>query len=202
MKRLLIIFGVIAVIFFGAAWGIGAYLAVDDLKDCAQTPDSTGACAAADAIVAVSGGDTTARASEAITLYKRGWAKYIIFSGAAADKSGPSNAAVMKRQALLAGVPENAIFIEAMSETTEENAANTTQILMSHKISSVILVTSAYHERRATIEFKKSAPSVVVRSHPVASDKQWRGSSWWLMPTGWILAVQELGKIIIILRGE
>ena len=202
MKKFLIIIGITIVVFSAVVFGIGRYLGVDDLASCGKTPTDAKKCAAADAIVAVSGGDTTARADEAILLYQNGWAKYIVFSGAAADKSGPSNAAVMKRQAIDAGVPENAILIENKSETTEENATNTSQILEGKRISSVILVTSAYHERRATIEFKKSAPSVVVRSHPVASDKQWRGSSWWLTPTGWILAVQELGKIIIILRGE
>ena len=200
MKKFLIIIGITIVVFSAVVFGIGRYLGVDDLASCGKTPTDAKKCAAADAIVAVSGGDTTARADEAILLYQNGWAKYIVFSGAAADKSGPSNAAVMKRQAIDAGVPENAILIENKSETTEENATNTSQILEGKRISSVILVTSAYHERRATIEFKKSAPDIAVRSHPVANDRQWRGDSWWLTPTGWSLALSELGKIIVTTR--
>ena len=200
MKKIIIIIVSVIVVFSALIFGISAYLGVDDLANCENTPSDVKNCAAADAIVAVSGGDTTARADEAILLYQNGWAKYIVFSGAAADKSGPSNAAVMKRRAIDAGVPESVILIETKSETTEENATNTSQILEGKSISSVILVTSAYHERRATIEFKKSAPNIAVRSHPVASDRQWRADSWWLTPTGWSLALSELGKIIVTTR--
>jgi len=42
-------------------------------------------------------------------LYKHDWAKLLIFSGAAADKTGPSNAEAMKRQALAAGIPSSDI---------------------------------------------------------------------------------------------
>lgn len=197
MKRFLVIIVVIFALIAATIIGIGAYLGVDDLSSCSQTPTGENPCNSADAIVAVSGGDTTARADEAIKLYQNGWADYIVFSGAAADKSGPSNAAVMKQQAIDAGVPESSILIETMSETTEENATNTAEILEQYDISSVILVTSFYHERRATIEFKKSAPSIAVRSHPVDSDRQWRGDGWWLTITGWRLALQEIGKILV-----
>ncbi|MEO8691262.1 MAG: YdcF family protein [Candidatus Saccharimonas sp.] len=180
-----------------AAWIVGSYLAPDDLKHCDVAPSAETPCQKADAIVAVSGGDTPARAAEAIKLYKAGWADLLIFSGAAADKSGPSNAEVMEKQAMEAGVDQNAIVIEGDSQTTTENAKKTTNIFSSRGIKSAIIVTSAYHERRATLEFKHSAPSVDFRSHPVAHDKQW-GHLWWLTPTGWILALPETVKSLIL----
>ena len=76
----------IIVIFFGIVWAISSYLGVDDLKHCDATPSSKKGCGAADAIVAISGGDTSARTSEAIKLYKNGWGNILIFSGAAADR--------------------------------------------------------------------------------------------------------------------
>ncbi len=200
MKKVVIAMSAIVMLIAAIIWGIGAYLYIDDLRSCGQAPTTSDACRSADAIVAVSGGDTLARADEAIKLYRNGWARYIVFSGAAADKSGPSNAQVMKRHAIASGVPAAAILIETMSETTEENAMNTTQILDQYHISSVILVTSVYHQRRATLEFHKSAPKIFVRSHPVESDRQWQGGGWWLTPTGWNLAIQELGKIIVSTR--
>ena len=197
MKKVIIIVGVVVAMFAILVTAMSMYLGVDDLAQCSQTPTGSAACSPADAIVAVSGGDTAARTNEAIKLYQNGWAKYIIFSGAAADKSGPSNAAVMKRQAVSAGVPTEAILLETRSETTEQNAANTAQLLNKHAIKTVILVTSAYHQRRAAIEFQKSAPSITVRSHPVAEDRQWHGGGWWLTPTGWSLALQEIVKIMV-----
>ena len=189
-------------VFLTAVWAIGNYLGPDDLQSCKDTPDDTTQCKTADAIVALSGGDTQARAAEAITLYQRGWAPILIFSGAAADKSGPSNAEVMREQALHAGVPESAIIIEATSENTSQNAAQTSDIFTSRDITSAILVTSAYHQRRASLEFAHRAPSVALRNHPVTSDNQWNATWWWLTPTGWLLAVPELiGSFVVSVSG-
>src|SRR5690606_19019861 len=114
--------------------GVGAYLAPDDLADCGARPTGVEGCDKKDAIVTVSGGDTSARTSEAIKLYKRGWADYLVFSGAAQDTSGPSNAEAMRRQALADGVPETAIFVEELSKNTRENAAETHAVLEQHEI--------------------------------------------------------------------
>ena len=92
MKKAVIAVSAIVMLIAAIIWGIGAYLYIDDLRSCGQAPTTSDACRSADAIVAVSGGDTLARADEAIKLYRNGWARYIVFSGAAADKSGPSNA--------------------------------------------------------------------------------------------------------------
>ncbi|MFZ1257860.1 MAG: YdcF family protein [Candidatus Saccharimonas sp.] len=192
---------IIAVLFGFAAWSIGSYLGPDDLRHCANTqPSATSGCQTADVIVAISGGDTAARAAEAIALYQAGWAPRIIFSGAAADKSGPSNAQVMKQQAIDKGIDPNVIIIEEQSETTGENAAKTTSIFEKNNYKSAILVTSAYHQRRALLEFNRRALNVTVRSHPVPTDKQW-GRFWWLTPTGWLLAIPEVVRSLILSTG-
>jgi uncharacterized SAM-binding protein YcdF (DUF218 family) len=181
--------------------GLSVYLAPNDLAGCSDKPTTTKPCQAADAIVAVSGGDTTARTKEAITLYQNGWAPKLIFSGAAQDKSGPSNAEAMRRVARSEGVPDGDIITEEAGATTKQNAQNTQTIFTRNQISSVILVTSAYHQRRAGLEFtQQSAGTVAVRSHPVASDDQW-SMWWWLTPTGWYLAIGEFVKIIAFYVG-
>lgn len=178
------------------AWGVSSYLTVDDLVACDATPSTRKGCHAADAIVAVSGGDTSARAKEAIKLYKNGWAPIIIFSGAAADKSGPSNASVMQQLAINEGVDPIDILIEENSETTHENAKETSTIFTKRSMESAILVTSAYHERRVMLEFERSTKDVELRGHPVASDNQW-GPLWWLTPTGWMLAIPEVVQSLL-----
>lgn len=179
---------------------IGAYLSPNDLSDCADKPSSAKLCGTADAIVAVSGGDTSARTAEAIKLYQNGWATKLIMSGAAQDKSGPSNAEAMAKQAVAAGVPEDVIITENKSETTQQNAEQTQSIFESYNIKSVILVTSSYHERRASLEFAARSPNVLVRRHPVSSDGQWSGW-WWVTPQGWYLAISELVKIGVFYIG-
>lgn len=175
---------------------ISVYLTPDDLKSCKQQ-SAFGECSRVDAIVAVSGGDTNARADKAIRLYKEGWAPRIIFSGAAADPTGPSNAAAMSRRAVEAGVSENAVVTEEFSRTTAENALNTSEFIKAQSIRNIILVTSAYHQRRASLEFSSIlGPSVAIVNHPVATDKDWVGFWWWTTGRGWWLASGELLKIL------
>lgn len=175
--------------------GIPSYLGPDDLRQCDRpTP---GTCEAANAIVTVSGGDTIARTDEAIKFYNKGWAPLLVFSGAAADQSGPSNALAMKRYALQNGVPQSAIITEEFSQTTAENAVNTSLFLKSRQIDRIILVTSAYHQRRASLEFQvRLGLAVTILNHPVAHDNQW-SDKWWLTVGGWRLVFGELAKILI-----
>lgn len=186
----------IVVLIIGISW----FLAPDNLMECGQSPSDKVGCQPADVIIAVSGGDTTARTQEAINLYKNGWSSHLIFSGAALDTSGPSNAAVMREQALREGVPETAITIEQQSQTTEQNAAKTSTILANKSITTAIVVTSAYHMKRAVLEFERQAPNVDFRAHPVETDGQW-SVWWWLTPYGWYLAISELIKIAAVKMG-
>lgn len=174
---------------------LSIYLQPDDLNKCGKTPTITTGCQAVDAIVAVSGGDTDARTRMAIELYKNGWAKTLIFSGAAQDKTGPSNAAAMKTLAINDGVSESDIKLDEYSETTKQNAENTQTIFSQNSIKSVILVTSGYHQRRASLEFNKRSKDVIILNHPVLADKDWSWC-WWISPYGWWLALSETFKVL------
>lgn len=194
------LFGVLALLGLvaGLIWGIAAFLAPDDLAVCPNGPDASHSkCQKADAIIAISGGDTQARTAEAVRLYKAGWADRLIFSGAAFDTDSPSNARAMRRQAIASGVPVRDISIEELARDTEENATRTRQLAEREGWRRIILVTSGYHQRRASVEFKRVFESTVVVSHPVPSDRQW-SQTWWATPVGWYLAVSELIKTIVV----
>lgn len=192
--RVIAIILVLLVFLVGIA--IPSYLGPNDLRGCTPRPTSD-KCQAADAIITVSGGDTIARTSEAVALYQRGWAPLLIFSGAAADISGPSNARAMKRYAVENGVPEKAIVIEEFSQTTAENAVNTSIFIKKQDLKRVIIVTSAYHQRRAELEFNvRLGDEIVIVNHPVATDRQWT-KYWWTTGIGWQLALGELSKILL-----
>ena len=180
---------------------VTVYLQPNSFIGCNTTPVTSGKnCLKADAIVVVSGGDTRARTSAGIDLYKNGWATELIFSGAAQDKSGPSNAEAMQRQATEAGVPESAILIDEDAASTQQNAKNTKTIFSEHGYKDIILVTSGYHQRRASLEFNKQAENVTIRDYPVTHDGDW-GWYWWLTPRGWWLTGGELVKIIAFYAG-
>ena len=194
--RWLILIATLIIVFIAT---ITVYLQPNSFLGCGTTP-TNGACGMADAIVVVSGGDTQARTAAGINLYKNGWANVLILSGAAQDKSGPSNAEAMKLQSIQAGVPADAIIIDERAESTQQNAENTQTIFAAHNYKDIILVTSGYHQRRASLEFTKHNPGVTIRNYPVTQDSDW-GWFWWLTPRGWWLAGGELVKIVAFYLG-
>jgi len=191
---------IIPALFIALIVGISIYLQPNSFMACGEAPVSGTKCGTADAIVVVSGGDTEGRTAAGINLYKQGWADYLVLSGAAYDKSGPSNAAAMKKQATRAGVPEAAILIDEESVNTQQNAENTQSIFKQQDFHDVILVTSGYHQRRASLEFNKRTDNVVIRNYPVISDKDWSWF-WWVTPRGWWLAGGEIVKIVAFYFG-
>lgn len=194
--KILIVIGIILAALIVLVTGITLFLGPNDLRRCGSSPSNSSNCAAADAIVTVSGGDTNARVDAAIRDYKNGWAPLLVFSGAAQDPNAPSNAQTMKTRAIKQGVPEERIVTEEFARNTSENAANTSKFINDHNLTRIILVTSAYHQRRANLEFgARLGPSVQIINAPVSEDKQW-SSHWWLTPSGWWLAGGEIVKII------
>lgn len=180
--------------------GISIYLQPNSFMGCGERPADDTQCAPADAIVVVSGGNTIARTNAGIDLYNRGWADYLVLSGAAQDKTGISNAAAMKLQAQQAGVPEYAILIDEDSANTQQNAENAQSIFKERDFHDVILVTSGYHQRRASLEFNKQTDNVSIRNYPVVNDGDWDWY-WWVTPRGWWLAGGEVAKIIAFYFG-
>jgi uncharacterized SAM-binding protein YcdF (DUF218 family) len=151
----------------------------------------------ADAIVVLSGGDTKARTTAGIDLYKAGWANLLIFSGAAADPNSKSNAEVMKEQALSAGVPASSIIIDEKSANTSENARQVSKKISELKLNKVILVTSGYHIRRAKAELQSQNPSLKIIPY-TSKDGNWSPDTWWLTPYGWWVTPAEAIKLILV----
>ncbi len=176
-------------------FGVNRFVSLDDLAGCGDQPTRAG-CAPADAIVAISGGDTSARTDEAVKLYQAGWAKTLIVSGAALDPRGPSNAAAMRRHAIDAGVPASAILTDNLSQDTSGNALGVALVAKEHNLRTIIVVTSPYHQQRASIVFNRAFIDIgTVRNHPTPTDKYWP-STWWTNPTSWYLVASEMIKTI------
>ena len=183
---MLVSVGLIAAACIALVVGIGYFLSPQDKLS------------QADLIVAVSGGETRQRTREAVKLYKNDFADRILFSGAAEDKSGPSNAAAMRAQAIEEGVPAERILIEETSEDTASNAANSAPIIASVGARKIILVTSPYHQRRASLNFHDQLGKDVEIINHSATDSSWRKSSWWQEEFTRGLTLSELQKNVYV----
>ncbi len=185
----LVTLAVLLVVVVGLFLGVGYYLSPQNKLT------------KADVIVAVSGGDTKARAAMAIQLYQAGWAPHLIFSGAAADPSGPSNARAMAQQAEAAGVPVAAIELDESSLNTDENGVNVAAIIKKDGYHAIILVTSPYHQRRAFIVFHHALGGGFVIINHSSLDPAWRRSDWWATPQSRSITFAELQKAGFELAG-
>lgn len=188
MKRfltgLLLTVTVLVLVVIGVVYGIGYYLAPQDQL------------AKADAIVAISGGDTAARTTEAVKLYQDGWAPILIFSGAALDPSSPSNASAMASAARDAGVPATAILLDENATDTRANATGVAKLVRDNHYQSIILVTSPYHQRRASLLFHRELGSNYPIINHSGLDNDWRRRDWWDSPKSLALTLSELQKVI------
>jgi uncharacterized SAM-binding protein YcdF (DUF218 family) len=181
---------------------LGAVSIVAVLVGIGHWLDVTDPLVKADAIVAISG-DTGARAETAIALWKQGYAPLLIFSGGSSDPESVASAELMKRTAVAAGVPANAIAVEGASATTEENAGRVAELMKTRGLVSAILVTSPFHQRRAAILFEREFGRVglTFRNHP-AADPNWDPTLWWTSDPSRSITLVELAKLGALVAGQ
>ncbi|HKQ53753.1 MAG TPA: YdcF family protein [Pyrinomonadaceae bacterium] len=96
--------------------------------------------------------DRLARAAE---LYHEGVADKIIVSGGV-GRYPPAEAVVSKQFLLKAGVAEEDIIMEAATHSTAQQAVKIKEIYDREGFRSIALVTSFYHEKRATQLFTRA----------------------------------------------
>lgn len=104
----------------------------------------------------------------AARLYRAGKSSRIIVSGGRlfAGSGVPSEAELVKEQLVLMGVPEGAIILETKARNTRENGLFARELLNEMGSGRVLLVTSAWHMRRATGVFDRLGMDVI----PAATD--------------------------------
>lgn len=124
-----------------------------------------------DAIVVLAGGK--GRIEEGVRLYreKRGAWLFLVGVDPAVRKSDLYRSE--------SGDPsEDNVVLEKSSRNTLENAIYSRDLLTSHNVRSVLLITSRYHLKRSAILFRNSLPSeMIIYSHPVDSNNIKK--NWW-----------------------
>ncbi len=165
-----------------ALTAVGRFLVVDD------GPSK------ADAVVVLSG-DGGDRLEQGVELYRKGYAPRLILTGAG-EGANPPAAEVMSRQAAAMGVPPSAMLLASQSTSTREDAVYTRELMLRNGLRSAILVTSPYHQRRASLTFARAfeGSGISVASYPTHDD-QWQPDNWWQSGRNIQLTMTELAKL-------
>ena len=125
----------------------------------------------ADAIVVLTGG--RGRVEEGLRLYRENKGRWLLFIGV--DRT------VQKGDLLKRGEgerDENGIILEKVSRNTLENAFYARDLIVKKEITSITLITSRYHMKRATLIFRNLLPKdVAIYPHPV--DSKNLKMKWW-----------------------
>ena len=142
----------------------------------------------------------TDRLTSALWLYRAGRVRRIIISGGsgAVMKKANSEADELATLLRLAGVPARDILREEQSRNTRENALFTKRLLAQYPdIKSLVLVTSAFHERRALGCFQKVGLQPVPFPAAFYSADRKATPDYWLLPSpaamqSWSMLVHEM----------
>jgi len=112
------------------------------------------------------GGGAQERLNEALALYRGGYAKSLVLSSGYVYSF--KEAELMRDLAVAQGVPPDAIVLEERATNTYQNVTFVDAILREKRWRSILLVSSPYHMRRATMVWRKVAPDIAVTPTPPA----------------------------------
>jgi len=162
----------------------------------------------ADAIVILGGSaNYKERTHEAAKLLLEGHSQHILLTND--NTRGPWSSSEQRnpffyerafQELRAAGIPENSVelLIKPVSSTNEE-AEVVRQYAQEHKLRSVLVVTSAYHSRRAlwvfSRVFRETGIQVGLEGATTGAESP-HPAIWWLTARGWKLVPTEYVKMI------
>jgi uncharacterized SAM-binding protein YcdF (DUF218 family) len=158
----------------------------------------------ADFIVTLSGGSghltpdghwVSSREYEAAKLYREGMAANIIIS----VYSGEDGVKAAKNDLAQAGVPGNAILVNDKPTSTWDEAQQLLDMLRANSAHSAIIVTDAYHIRRARATFRRLQTDPAIELIFVACPAAFDYSTWWDSEDGRAAIGDEYAKIVYYL---
>lgn len=133
----------------------------------------------ADAIVAFAGDPRCNREKRAAELYHQGWADNVVVSGMSFPWGFHTGEAARKYVMSL-GVPGEKVSMISETLNTRAEARALDDLMRERGWKSAVIVTSAFHSRRATYTAEKAAPGRSFYSSPVPiGSPEWTPRSWW-----------------------
>ncbi|MDD2366912.1 MAG: YdcF family protein [Desulfuromonadaceae bacterium] len=144
----------------------------------------------ADAIVVLAGGK--GRVEEGVRLFKGERARFLFFVGV--DPSVRKSDLYRPKK----GDPsDERVFLEKSSRNTLENSIFGRDVILHSRVHSILLITSRYHLKRASILFRNSLPkNITIIPYPVDSANF--KESWWNHGGSFQLLFREFYKYCLL----
>ncbi|HKP84125.1 MAG TPA: YdcF family protein [Pyrinomonadaceae bacterium] len=184
-----------------AAWVLGAWFAASSLIVSRPLEH-------ADAIVVLSGSGTfTERTNKAAQLYRAGVARTIIITNdnrqggwSKVEQRNPYYYERAIAELLMEGVSAaDIVVLPDVVHSTHDEVVALRKHAQAVPLKSMVIVTSAYHSRRALNAMQKSfaGTDVKIGVDPVPPGHQTpKSATWWLHPQGWEDVALEYVKIV------
>jgi uncharacterized SAM-binding protein YcdF (DUF218 family) len=153
----------------------------------------------ADAALVLAGDPDYERTATAARLVLANDVRLLFLTG---GEPGPGDSAESLRQkALELGVPPQRIIVEQVSHSTRESLLAIRPLLEREGVRRVVVVTSPYHQRRASWCARRTLRGIEVFSRP-AQPAGWKPDGWWKTRGGRRIVLSEYAKLVYYgLRG-
>jgi uncharacterized SAM-binding protein YcdF (DUF218 family) len=190
----------ITILTLGVVIIIGTIFSESILKGIAGALVHEDTLVKAEAIVVLAGSGSGNRIKAGAKLYHDGFGDKLVFSGFKVYP-GTYTSTLMKSYAMRLKVREDRIITTrpTAEDSTRGESMSNLKLLQENKIKKFILVTSAYHTRRANLIYKRavslSGYDMEFLVYP-AKDPRVPIQSWWKIRTGQKSIVSEYAKSI------
>ncbi|MDA8232022.1 MAG: YdcF family protein [Magnetospirillum sp.] len=167
------------------AWFAGLVWFAATVPDHVEDPDTR-----TDAIVVLTGGSV--RTATGVALLEAGRADRLFISGV---HKGVDVDEILRRNHAPRPELEGKIVLGYAADDTIGNAAETAAWIAGEHLTSLRLVTAAYHMRRSLWEFRQAMPDVAIIPNPVFPEGV-KSRDWWRWPGTAALLATEYSKYL------
>jgi len=150
--------------------------------------------AKADVIVALGGDNRCNREKRAVELWRQGWADNVVVSGISYPWGFHTGEAA-RRYVMSLGVPGEKISMISETLNTRAEARALDDLMRERGWNSAIIVTAAFHSRRAMYTIENAAPGRSFYSAPVPTGSpEWTPRAWWSRRDDVYVTVREFAS--------
>lgn len=144
-----------------------------------------------DLIIALGGSLRCERELYAADLFKQGRGAYLSVSGVPAGSYGHT-ADSLRRSVVAASIPPERVLMVRDQFNTRTEARRAVAMMRQRGWRRAIIVTSAFHTRRALYTFEREAPDLQFFSFPVPpTEREWKAERWWSRRRDALMTVRE-----------